>query len=152
MKLQKNNKISLVLSGGSALGFSHIGVIKALREFNITPCEISCTSMGSIIGAAYSLGMSTNKIEEISNNFMDLVIENLKNKKTLNPEILVESMLKKVFGKNTRLNQVKIPLKIIATSTETGEYDSILSKLKAYNIPTNNTGGYCFYSKISNNN
>lgn len=50
--------VGLVLSGGGARGLSHIGVIKALEENGIPIDYISGTSIGSIIGGLYAIGMS----------------------------------------------------------------------------------------------
>ena len=49
-------KIGVCLSGGGALGFSHIGVLQALEDHRIYPNAISGSSMGSVIGALYSAG------------------------------------------------------------------------------------------------
>ncbi|MFW5847038.1 MAG: patatin-like phospholipase family protein [Nanoarchaeota archaeon] len=59
----KRKKIGLVLGGGGAKGFAHIGVLKALEENNIQIEAISGTSMGAIIGALYCLGYSPKEIE-----------------------------------------------------------------------------------------
>jgi NTE family protein len=53
---------SLILSGGSALGIAHIGVIKWLEENNLVPKEVIGTSMGSVIGSLYSTGYSSKEI------------------------------------------------------------------------------------------
>jgi len=58
-------KIGLVLSGGGANGFAHIGVLKVLEEQGIRPDYITGTSMGSIVGALYSMGYSAEQLEEI---------------------------------------------------------------------------------------
>ncbi|MCF7918375.1 MAG: patatin-like phospholipase family protein [Candidatus Cloacimonetes bacterium] len=58
-------KIGLVLSGGGARGLAHIGVLKVLEEYKIMPDYITGTSMGSIIGALYSLGYTAAEIEDI---------------------------------------------------------------------------------------
>lgn len=65
--LQENSrpKIGLVLSGGGAKGFAHIGVLKRLEELNMPIDYISGTSMGSIIGAFYAMGYSANEIEKL---------------------------------------------------------------------------------------
>ena len=61
----KAQKIGLVLSGGGASGLSHIGVLKALEE-NFIPIDyISGTSIGSLIGAYYSIGYSPKEIENL---------------------------------------------------------------------------------------
>lgn len=48
--------VSLVLSGGGARGFAHIGVIRALQEHAIPLDFIGGTSMGAVIAAQYALG------------------------------------------------------------------------------------------------
>lgn len=56
-------KVGLVLSGGGAKGFAHIGVLKVLQEANISIDMIGGTSVGSIVGAFYALGYSATEIE-----------------------------------------------------------------------------------------
>ncbi|MBP5682500.1 MAG: patatin-like phospholipase family protein [Bacteroidales bacterium] len=58
-------KVGLVLSGGGAKGLAHIGVLKALEENNIPIDYVTGTSMGSIIGALYSLGYTTDEMTEL---------------------------------------------------------------------------------------
>ena len=58
-----NRKIGLVLSGGGATGFAHIGVLKALEENGIPIDYISGTSAGALIGALYACGYSPDEIE-----------------------------------------------------------------------------------------
>ncbi len=59
----KRPKIGLVLSGGGARGFAHIGVLKVLEENNIPVDYIVGTSMGSIIGGIYAIGLTPEDIE-----------------------------------------------------------------------------------------
>jgi len=59
-------KIGLVLSGGSAHGLSHIGVLKVLEEQGIRVDYITGTSMGSIIGGLYAMGLTAREIEELA--------------------------------------------------------------------------------------
>lgn len=61
-------KIGLVLSGGSAHGLSHIGVLKVLEERGIQVDYITGTSMGSIIGGLYAMGMTADEIEDLALN------------------------------------------------------------------------------------
>ena len=60
-------KIGLVLSGGGAKGFAHIGVLKVLEEVGIRPDIITGTSMGSIMGSLYAVGYSVEDLTEINN-------------------------------------------------------------------------------------
>lgn len=49
-----NQQIGLVLSGGGVKGMAHIGVIKALHEFDIYPHFISGVSAGALVGALFA--------------------------------------------------------------------------------------------------
>ena len=58
-------KLVLVLSGGGARGFAHIGVLRVLEELDIAPDLIVSTSMGSVVGGLYAAGWSPDEIEEL---------------------------------------------------------------------------------------
>ena len=57
-------KIGLVLSGGGARGFAHIGVLKKIEELKIPIDVVVGTSMGSIVGGLYAIGLSPDEIEQ----------------------------------------------------------------------------------------
>jgi NTE family protein len=59
-------KVAVVLSGGGAKGFAHIGALKILEEHNIPIDIIVGTSMGSIVGGLYSIGYSAEEIENMA--------------------------------------------------------------------------------------
>ena len=73
----KRPKIGLVLSGGAAKGFAHIGLLKVLEEVGIQPDYITGASMGSIVGGLYALGLNAEQLEQIalSQNW-ELVLSN----------------------------------------------------------------------------
>ncbi len=48
--------IGMALGSGSARGWAHIGVLRALREAGIVPHVIAGTSAGALVGAAYAAG------------------------------------------------------------------------------------------------
>jgi len=54
-------KIGLALGGGVARGFAHIGVLKALKKYNIRPTIVAGTSIGALVGGCYL----TNQLEEL---------------------------------------------------------------------------------------
>lgn len=58
-------KIALVLSGGGAKGFAHIGVLKVLEEEGIPVDLIVGTSIGSLVGGIYSIGYSADELEKL---------------------------------------------------------------------------------------
>lgn len=57
--------VALVLSGGGAKAYSHIGVLKALEENNIPVDYIVGNSMGSLIGGLYASGYTADEIEKL---------------------------------------------------------------------------------------
>lgn len=58
-------KIGLVLSGGGARGFGHIGTLQLIDSLNIPIDYIAGTSMGGIMGAFYSIGYDAVEIERL---------------------------------------------------------------------------------------
>lgn len=61
---EERPKVGLVLAGGGALGFAHIGVLKVLEDNGIHVDYIAGTSMGGIIGALAAYGYSAREIEK----------------------------------------------------------------------------------------
>lgn len=59
-------KIGLALSGGSAHGLAHIGVIQYLDEIGLNVDYITGTSMGGIIGALHAMGYNGDEIADIA--------------------------------------------------------------------------------------
>ena len=58
-------KVGLVLSGGGAKGYAHVGVLKVLEENGIRVDYIAGTSMGAIIGALYASGYSAKELDSL---------------------------------------------------------------------------------------
>jgi NTE family protein len=63
---QNKPKVGLVLSGGGAKGFAHIGVLKVLEEAGLKIDYIGGTSMGSV-GGLYASGYTATQIDSIFN-------------------------------------------------------------------------------------
>lgn len=62
----KRPKVALVLSGGGAKGFAHLGVLKVLEEEQIPIDIIVGTSIGSIVGGLYSIGYTADEIIKLA--------------------------------------------------------------------------------------
>jgi len=75
---QSEPKVGLVLSGGGAKGFAHIGVLKVIDSLKIKVDYVAGTSMGAIIGSLYASGYSGKQLEEIfeSQDFEALINDN----------------------------------------------------------------------------
>ena len=61
----KTCKLGLVLSGGGAKGFAHIGVFRLLEECGLKPDIIVGTSVGSLMGALFADGYTSDEIKEL---------------------------------------------------------------------------------------
>ena len=72
--IKSRPKIGLVLSGGGAKGFAHIGVIKVLEKAGVKIDYIGGTSVGAVIGALYASGYNAAQLDSI---FRDTDFNNL---------------------------------------------------------------------------
>ena len=73
----KKPKIGLVLSGGGAKGFAHVGVLKVLEQAGIKIDYIGGTSMGAVVGGLYASGYNAAQLDSIvsATNFDNLLID-----------------------------------------------------------------------------
>lgn len=53
---RKKPRVGLALGSGSARGWAHIGVIRALEQAGVRPDIVCGTSIGALVGAAYAAG------------------------------------------------------------------------------------------------
>lgn len=58
-------KVGVVLSGGGAKGFAHIGALRVIEEAGIPIDYIAGTSMGSIIGGLYAVGYDPDMMQKL---------------------------------------------------------------------------------------
>ena len=58
-------KIGLVLGGGGARGYAHVGVLKKLEEMRVPYDYIAGTSMGSIVGGFLATGMESEELAQV---------------------------------------------------------------------------------------
>lgn len=65
LPVRKRPTIGLVLSGGGARGFAHIGVLKVLEANHVPVDYVGGASMGALIGALYAMGKTPAEIEGI---------------------------------------------------------------------------------------
>ncbi len=59
-------RIGLALSGGSARGFAHVGVIEVLEQAGVPVDLIAGTSMGGVIGGLYASGLTTEDLRKVA--------------------------------------------------------------------------------------
>lgn len=63
--VKRRPTIGLVLSGGGARGFAHVGVLKVLEENRIPVDYVGGASIGGLIGALYAMGKTPAEIEDL---------------------------------------------------------------------------------------
>ena len=121
---QKKKNLALVLSGGSARGLAHIGVLEVLEENKIPIDVIVGTSMGSVIGGIYACGKLKEFKEEIvriSHSKMKALFWTIKLRKmNSDPERSVGPFLKKFIG-DKKIEDLGINYTAIATDLDTGK-------------------------------
>jgi NTE family protein len=61
-------RIGLVLGGGGAKGFAHIGVLQELERLHIPVDVVSGTSMGAVVGSMYAIGHDAEQVNGIAHN------------------------------------------------------------------------------------
>ena len=107
-------KIGLVLGGGGARGFFHMGVIKGLQEMGVKISEISGTSIGAVVGLMYAADPKID-FEKVANELdffkitQALVLQT--NKK---PNGILENFLKN-YIKADDFDELKIKMRFNAT-------------------------------------
>jgi NTE family protein len=120
--------VALVLGGGGARGFAHIGVLQVFQEEKIPIKLVVGTSVGSIVGALYCAGLS---FEHLAYDIKDFDIKDISNFSY--PSILgmflsehllsnkkLENFINERIGSLT-FEQLQIPLVCVATDLITGE-------------------------------
>ncbi|MGE5356637.1 MAG: patatin-like phospholipase family protein [Deltaproteobacteria bacterium] len=114
-------KLGLALSGGGIKGLCHAGVLKALEEHDIKPELISGVSAGAVVGALYADGYSP---DEIGSLFEDMRFRQMTKLRIPDGGIFSIEAFENFMKRNLRaksFEDLKIPLKIVATNLDKGE-------------------------------
>lgn len=125
---ESRGKTGLVLSGGGARGFAHIGVLRHLEEIGFPVEGIVGTSMGAVVGGLYAAGLGLDKIEMMvaeagfhewgkmsKAHILQVVLRD-----GLAPNGIFESWLERAIGAKT-FSDLKIPFVATATDLSSGE-------------------------------
>ncbi len=119
-----NRKVGLALGSGGAKGIAHIAVIEYLKSMNIPVHYVAGASIGALIGALYCSGsLNAFKNDLLSmdrksySDFFDPIfpISGL-----LNADTFME-FIKKYIPGGMLIEDLKIPIGIVATDYKTGQ-------------------------------
>jgi NTE family protein len=117
--------IALVLGSGAARGFAHIGVIKALEAQGIRPNIVLGSSAGSVIAALYASGYSGLELNRIALHLDEAALADWAYPFAgrfwglIKGDALLNMVNREV--QNKTIEQMPIPLGIIATELQTGQ-------------------------------
>jgi NTE family protein len=114
--------VSVVLAGGGARGFAHIGVLKALKEAGVPFDYVGGTSMGGIVAAGIAMEWD---IDELSERVRDAFVDNKPLSDFTFPLIAlfrgakVSALLQKHFGE-TRIEDLAKPYFCVSSDLTSG--------------------------------
>ncbi|MDB5840087.1 MAG: patatin-like phospholipase family protein [Herminiimonas sp.] len=123
-KPAKPIKVGLVLGGGAARGFAHIGVIKVLESQGIVPDIVVGTSAGSLVGALYAAGNNGFALQKLALEMEEAAISDwsvplfAKVSGVLKGEAIQQYVNKAV--NNVSMEKFKTPFGAVATDLNSG--------------------------------
>lgn len=117
-----SKKIGIALGAGSARGFAHIGVLKALVEAGLAPEVVVGSSAGSLVGAFYAAGYTPWQIEEVALKLRDIEIVDLgqSNKRGMFTGETLQKLVNQ-YVKDVPIERFKRRFGAVATALKSGE-------------------------------
>jgi NTE family protein len=116
-------RIGLVLGGGAARGFAHVGVIQVLVRNGIRPDLVLGTSAGSLVAALYASGMTADQLEQAALTMDEATLTDwtlpIMGRGMLRGEALARYVRRVVEGR--LLENMVLPLGVLATDLGTGQ-------------------------------
>ena len=112
-------KISLVLGGGGARGYAHIGIIEELKKQGFEITSIAGTSMGAVIGGLEACGgLNIYKKWVTSLDFLD-IFKFLKSPFKLDGDKIFKK-IRDLIGKDIEIESLPIKYTAVATDLSKG--------------------------------
>ena len=114
-------RVGLALGSGSARGWAHIGVIRALEKAGVRPDILCGTSIGALVGAAYAAG----ELDRLESWVLELGIGDVVGffDVSLSGGVLKGARLMEFFRRNFAdhpIDQLGVPFATVATALHTG--------------------------------
>ncbi len=120
---RKAPRVGLVLGGGAARGFAHVGVIQVLEEAGIKPDLVVGTSAGSLVAAFYASGKTGAQLQQIAVDMEEATLTDwtlpIFGRGMLRGEALAR-YVNGLVGSRT-IDKLPMPLGIVATDLQSGE-------------------------------
>ena len=121
MKFGQKRRTGLALGGGAVLGAAHIGVIRAMEEFEIHITHVAGTSIGAFVAAFVAFGRDWEEMMEIGQElkWIDISGISLSRFALLSNDKLGDLINKYIGDKD--IEDADIPLAMVATDIESGD-------------------------------
>ncbi len=120
---KKPPKIGLVLGGGAARGFAHVGVIQVLEEAGVRPSLVVGTSAGSLVAAFYASGKTGTQLQQVADTMEEATFADwtlpIFSRGMLRGEALARYVSAQVQGR--LIENMLLPLGIVATDLNSGQ-------------------------------
>ncbi|KAA1006587.1 patatin [Paraburkholderia panacisoli] len=121
IRRRRSSRIGLVLGGGAARGWAHIGAIRALQDAGIKPDVVCGTSIGALVGAVYANGDLDWLEEWVSRLTWQTVVRLLDLRISgglLGGRKVIQLFADKFDGRS--IAQLNMPFAAVATELDTG--------------------------------
>lgn len=116
-------RLGLVLGGGAARGFAHVGVIQVLEENGIRPDLVVGASAGSLVAALYASGVGARELERLALTMDEALLTDwslpIMGRGMLRGEALARYVRQAVSGR--LLEDMQLPIGVLATDLGSGE-------------------------------
>ncbi|GGA33333.1 esterase [Kroppenstedtia guangzhouensis] len=114
-------KVGLALGSGGARGLAHIGVLKVLQREGIPVDVIAGSSMGSLVGSLFAVGLDLDMIEGLAvhlkrKHWLDLTVP----RRGFVTGEKVKEMIR-LLTRGRTLEELPIPMGVVATDLNRGE-------------------------------
>jgi len=123
IKLEKKNQptVGIALSGGSALGIAHIGILESLADHGIKIDCITGTSAGALVAACFAFGVPLKQMAETAKSLSWIKLFSFpRSALGLTKNQAIGDMVIKYIG-DVNIEDSPIPLAIVATDLGSGE-------------------------------
>ncbi|MDR1342674.1 MAG: patatin-like phospholipase family protein [Prevotellaceae bacterium] len=117
--------IGVVLSGGAARGFAHLGALQALEDYGIVPTRVSGASMGAILGAVYAAGVPVNRIYSFAREQHYLLMYRPSFNGALFRTTFIEKMLDHLIPNINTFESLQKRMYVCITNLNTAKYEII---------------------------
>lgn len=121
--VRKPPRLALVLGGGAARGFAHVGVIQVLEEAGIKPDLVVGTSAGSLVAAIYASGKTGMQLQQIAIDMEEAMLTDWSLPFFGRGMLRGEALARYVNGLvgNRTIDSLPMPLGVVATDLHSGD-------------------------------